>query len=232
VALLQSAAIPVGAMILLGAALWPSKPAAAAGAGAAEPAGYSAAALYNLANSYARAGKPALAVLNYERARLLAPEDADIDANLRYVRSAAHLAGATPGGFEHAVTAAASPTVIFWLGVLGILLIGSSALAATRMQRRRWIARTALLAGCALLGVTVANGVVLWPRLHQAVVLAAATPARATPVPMGDTLFVLPEAETVRMTAVHDEFVLVETAAGRAGWVARADLAPVVPRAP
>ena len=33
-------------------------------------------------NSYARAGKPGLAVLNYERAALLAPDDPDINANL------------------------------------------------------------------------------------------------------------------------------------------------------
>jgi len=31
--------------------------------------------LYNLANAYARAGKPGLAVLNYERAKLLEPND-------------------------------------------------------------------------------------------------------------------------------------------------------------
>ncbi len=45
---------------------------------------FSAASLYNLGNSYARAGKTGLAVLNYERASLLAPNDPDIQANLRY----------------------------------------------------------------------------------------------------------------------------------------------------
>src|SRR5580658_10885631 len=50
---------------------------------------YSADGLYNLANAYARAGKPGLAVLSYERAALLAPNDADIDANLAYVRAGA-----------------------------------------------------------------------------------------------------------------------------------------------
>ena len=54
---------------------------------------YSADGLYNLANSYARAGKPGLAVLNYERAALLAPDDPDINANLEYVRTSAHVAG-------------------------------------------------------------------------------------------------------------------------------------------
>src|ERR1700726_3799579 len=54
-------------------------------------AGYSAPALYNLANAYARAGKPGLAVLNYERAKLLDPNDPDIDANLRHVRESSGL---------------------------------------------------------------------------------------------------------------------------------------------
>jgi hypothetical protein len=46
---------------------------------------------------------------------------------------------------------------------------------------------------------------------------------------MGDPLFVLPEAETVHITATHDEYVLVQTRTGKTGWMARANLAPVVP---
>lgn len=53
--------------------------------------GYTAAALYNAANSYARAGKAGMAILYYERARLLAPNDSDIEANLRYVRASSRL---------------------------------------------------------------------------------------------------------------------------------------------
>jgi hypothetical protein len=87
-----------------------------------------------------------------------------------------------------------------------------------------------MVVGAALVGFTVSNGLVLWPKLHEAVILTAATPVRASPVPMGDPLFVLPEAETVRITAEHDDFLLVRTRAGRTGWVSRANLAPVVPR--
>ena len=47
---------------------------------------------------------------------------------------------------------------------------------------------------------------------------------------MGEPLFTLPEAETVRMTAAHEGFVLVQTRTGKTGWVASANLAPVVPR--
>jgi hypothetical protein len=45
---------------------------------------------------------------------------------------------------------------------------------------------------------------------------------------MGETSFVLPEAETVKMTAQYEDFALVQTRAGRTGWVSRANLAPVV----
>ncbi len=74
------------AMLIAGLALW----AAQAFAQPSQPR-YSADRLYNLANSYARAGKPGLAVLSYERAALLAPADQDINANLAYVRAAAHV---------------------------------------------------------------------------------------------------------------------------------------------
>jgi hypothetical protein len=70
----------------------------------------------------------------------------------------------------------------------------------------------------------------LWPRMHAAVVLVDQTPARVSPVPMGDTAFVLPEAETVTVTAQHEDFMLIRTRTGRYGWVARANLGAVVPR--
>jgi hypothetical protein len=46
---------------------------------------------------------------------------------------------------------------------------------------------------------------------------------------MGDPLFILKEAETVKMGAEHEGFALVQTRAGRTGWAARASLAPIVP---
>jgi hypothetical protein len=46
---------------------------------------------------------------------------------------------------------------------------------------------------------------------------------------MGDTAFVLREAETVTMTAEHEDFILIRTHTGRTGWVARASLGAVVP---
>lgn len=191
---------------------------------------YSADGLYNLANSYARAGKPGLAVLNYERAALLAPNDADINANLEYVRALARVPVESPGRFTR-IARAAGPTLSAWAGVLGVALVGGGLLAGRVAPRLRRAGFVGILLGLALMALTVSNALLLWPRMHEAVVLINQTPARVSPVPMGDTAFVLPEAETVMVTADHEDFMLVRTRNGLSGWVARANLGAVVPHA-
>jgi hypothetical protein len=189
---------------------------------------YSADGLYNLANSYARAGKPGLAVLYYERAALLAPGDEDIRANLENVRAAAHVPAEPRKRFTR-IAAAASPTLAAWIGVVGIALVGAGLLARRITPRFRRALTCGILLGIALIALTVSNAMLLWPRVHAAVVLIDQTPARVSPVPMGDTAFVLPEATTVTVTAEHEDFLLIRTRDGLSGWVARANLGPVVP---
>jgi len=190
--------------------------------------GYSSDALYNLANSYARAGKPGMAILNYERAAMLAPDDADVAANLRAVRASAGLP-AEPQAWLEPIERAARPATWAWSALIGVLAVGSSALAARLTARFRSLRRMAAVAGVALLGLTIVNGVIEWPRLHAAVVLVAGTPARATPAPMAEPLFSLPEGQTVRLLGEHEDFVFVQVTTGDRGWVSRASLATVVP---
>jgi hypothetical protein len=223
---------PKIALLILGLALWSGLTLAQQLQPAEPPQPsqprYSADGLYNLANSYARAGKPGLAVLNYERAALLAPDDADINSNMEYVRASAHVPTEPRTRFAR-VAQAASPNFAAWIGVLGIALVGVAMLAKRIAPRFRWLRAGAVLLGVALIALTVSNAVLLWPRIHEAVVLINQTPARVSPVPMGDTAFVLREAETVTMTAEHEDFVLIRTRGGLSGWVARANLGAVVP---
>jgi hypothetical protein len=192
-------------------------------------ADYSAPALYNLANAYARQGKPGMAVLNYERASLLSPNDPDIEANRSYVRTASHLPTPSRSAFDRVVRIG-SPSTLSWVGIIGLLIVGASALAAQMGFGHRWVRRLSVLLGISMISLTVCNGIALWPILHEGVVISASTPVRVSPVPMGDSLFVLPEAETVKITAEHEGFLLVQTSAGRTGWVSRSNVAPVLPR--
>jgi hypothetical protein len=194
-----------------------------------ELVGYSAAGLYNLANSYARAGKPGMAILNYERASLLAPGDPDIQANLRFVRASAHLPAETPDTLDR-IAKIASPFWMSLLGVLGLLIVGASLILAQLSSRHRLARGAATLLGVTMIGLTFCSALALGSRLHEGVVIAAATPVRVSPVPMGDPLFSLPEGEKVKITAEHEGFDLIETRAGRAGWISNSNLAPLVPR--
>lgn len=216
---------PTIAMLILGLGLWGAQSLAQQ----SQPR-YSADGLYNLANSYARAGKPGLAVLNYERAALLAPNDADINANLEYVRAHAGVRPEPRSRFAR-IAEAPGPILSAWAAVLGIALAGGALLAGNVTRRFPWLRFGGISLGGALIALTIANAMLLWPRTHAAVVLINQTPARVSPVPMGDTAFVLPEAETVTVRAEHEDFMLIRTRGGLSGWVARANLGAVVPPA-
>ena len=156
--------------------------------------GYSAPALYNLANAYARAGKSGLAVLNYERARLLEPNDPDIDANLRHVREAVGLPPEYRNRFER-MAEIASPRILAWVGVLGLLLAGTGALALRFYPRHRRKMAAATVLGISFLSLTIAGAITLWPIMHEAVVVTrSGTGSGVSPVPIAEQLFELPEA--------------------------------------
>ena len=198
------------------------------GCAVAQPTRYSADGLYNQGNSYARAGKPGLAVLSYERAALLAPDDGDIRANLEYIRASAHVPIEPSGRFAR-IAGAVRPTLAAWLGVVGMALIGTGLVATKGGLWIRWIRAGGIVAGAALVALAISNAMLLWTRMHEAVVVINNTPARVSPVPMGDTAFVLPEAETVSITAAYGDFILIRTRDGHSGWVASANISAVVP---
>jgi hypothetical protein len=190
--------------------------------------GYSAAALFNQANVFAREGKTGLAVLNYERAQLLAPHDADIGANLHLILANAGLPDAPENWFTRSLTYVPSNTLA-WLGSFGLVLAGLSILLVRLKPQRRLVFALLTLVGALLVISSIGSAIMMWPRLNEAVVIAHEAPARTSPVSVVETAFKLREGETVMVRAERQAFALVQTTAGRSGWVPRVDLAPVVP---
>lgn len=188
---------------------------------------FSAAALYNQGNAYARAGKPGMAVLNYERAQLLNPGDSDLEANLDAVRMAQHLPVA-PRAWPRRLAMFPNPTMAALLGMCGLVCLGLSVVVGRSLTQSRRATLAAAALGIALMALTVGQAAILWPALRAGVVIAHEAPVLVSPVPMGEALFVLPEAETVTLTAEHKDYVLVRTGTGRVGWVLGTNLARVV----
>jgi hypothetical protein len=191
------------------------------------PSIYSAPALYDLGNSYARMERPALAVLNYERARIFAPRDPDVAANLHTVREST---GSTAPGRgwlpEHARWA--NPNTMYWIGIFGLALAGTSLLLrGARSNHRAALGACAGLGG-ALVALAMFDACVTASVLRESVALFA-TPASASPISAAEPLFTVPLADVVKVQDRHDGFDLIIDSQGRKGWVASRDLEPVVP---
>jgi hypothetical protein len=190
-----------------------------------------AAALYDAGNAEARLGHLALAVLYYERARLLAPNDPDIAANLRQVRESAGLP-ATTGGWLLEHGRFASPNLMYWLGVLGLACAGVS-LVILRARRRaarqsyRVPLRIVAIVGGLFTLVSVGDALATNALLHEYVVLDTA-PATGSPVSNGAPLFTVSQADVVHAREQYQGFLLVTDSQGRRGWVAGTHLAAVI----
>jgi hypothetical protein len=191
--------------------------------------GYSAAALFNLGNAEARAGKTGLAVLHYKRAQLLAPDDPDIAANLHFIRAKTGLPDAPESWLTRSLTFA-RPNTLAWFGSFGLMLAGVSLLLVRVYPQRRVTFRTLTFAGTLLVAATIGSAITMWPRVHEAVVIAREAPAWNSPVTVAEPAFKLREGQTVSVRAEHQGFALVQTATGRSGWAARVNLSRVVPQ--
>lgn len=172
---------------------------------------------FNLGNALFRQEKFGLAILNYERARQLAPRDPDILANLRFARNRL-------GIEEHRsfLTAAVESRtlgewsryelVALWLTVLAV---------AGAIWLRR--ARSAMILIAVVAGVTtVATAGVLVVRERaapKAIVVNGKTEARFAPAADATVHFSLPEGAKVSVLEARGGWSFIERADRQQGWV-------------
>ncbi len=190
--------------------------------------GYSAPVLFNLGNAWLKAGEPGRAILNYERARVLAPRNDAITRNLGLAREQAGVAVPVPGTLERAAQSL-SWNALTWAGI-GALLVTCASIFLARLRPslpRGGLGFLTASGACALVLAASALAV-RWPELDRAVVLAPDAPARIAPANAAAVSFSLPGGETVRAQQAHGGFVLVRTADGRSGWVSEAQVARIM----
>ncbi len=192
-------------------------------------AGFESASLYyNIGNAYFKANELGRAILYYERARRLAPNDADILANLELARSL---------GADEIV-----PLPRFWLFRVGSwwmnlfprsLLIGLTAAAylmaagavvglVLRLGAASWGRRAAVVGGILVLvlGTTLAVRETGLGQARQAIVLAAEVGVQSAPSDdPALQLFVIHEGTRVRVDRRSEEWLEVVLDDGKVGWV-------------
>ena len=188
-----------------------------------------AALYYNLGNTCFRRHRMGEAILYYERARRLAPVDADILHNLRFVRANIVDRIAQPEqGFVESVlrvvhTAFALQTQLWALiALLTLMAILIALMLFTSRNARLWLSYLLGMAGvlCVMLGVSATLKIHYAERVVDAVILSPSVDAYNAP--QGDkVLFVAHEGSTVRVRRRMDEWSLISLPNGISGWVAQ-----------
>jgi len=203
--------------------------------------GYSAPLCFDLANAEAKAGHTGAAMLNYERARYLAPADRDIDHNLQLARKQA---GLEPNSYRWWQIALLSINWTVWLELMGTVLlliflaiIGSAytpILAATlKISPRllRNIFRAILFAGipiCLLLGYVELSTIGFNHRIVGVIVAPKQATLRRSPFDSADSIGKVPEGELVTVEDRHDDYLRIEGRDYHFGWIKQTDIEPVI----
>jgi tetratricopeptide (TPR) repeat protein len=186
----------------------------------------SGALFYNLGNAHLKDGRLGPAILWYERAARLTPNDPDLRFNLQYARSLAEDApGQGPAsmlrtfylwtsylGQSAVMLAAVIFNMLFWL-FLGVWVV---------TRRRLWF-RSALGTGLAALIVVAAAGVDLYAagRPSQGIVLPQKISIRSGLEDTSTELFKLHAGARVKVIDRRDEHYLIRFSPEKIGWVDR-----------
>jgi len=203
--------------------------------------GYSAALCFNLANAEAKAGHPGLALLNYERARYLAPGDSDINHNLQLERKQA---GLEPNSFRWWQVMMRSINWTFWLGLiltgLTLLLLALIGTAfATALSPLLNLPAPTLRKICKgifffVIPLTLLFGFIELAcigfnnRIEGVIIAPKEATLRVSPIDGSESVGTIPEGELVTVENRHDDYFYIEARDHHFGWVSKKDIEPVI----
>jgi tetratricopeptide (TPR) repeat protein len=200
--------------------------------------GYSAPICFNLANAEARAGHVGLAILNYERARYLAPGDADIDHNLQLARKQA---GLETDSYRWWQIVLRNLSINQWITIvdgclaliaLAVLVNAFSAGLAPRLglsvpALKKFVKGVLFVSiPCFLFFGYVA--LIAAPLRIEGVILTKDTTLRLSPFDSAERIGSLPEGDLVTVEESHDDYVRVAGRNNVFGWVEKKSVAPVI----
>jgi tetratricopeptide (TPR) repeat protein len=182
---------------------------------------------YNLGNAFFRQGKLGFAILNYERARRLAPRDPDILANLRFAeqRLGVDEVNTSPrAGARFLRSAIDSRTSTEWsvyeLAALWVMILTVGVcIYFPKIRTGFLVVAVASFVAFAASTFALSYGVIGDRTAPHAITVAAETEARFAPMPDSTVHFKLAEGTRVTVREDRGQWLFVERADGQQGWV-------------
>lgn len=190
---------------------------------------FSAKLYYNLANAYFRTGENTKAILYYNRALMLAPNDEDIRHNLAIAESLTKDSiDEVPEFFLKSWfrTVRNSLDERMWMALSLLFFAAALALGVLFMLAVRTSSRKCgfygMLAAVVLFIVTTSFAASQRRAMldrEQAIVMSTAAPVKSSPDRAATDLFVLHEGTKVRIVSTVDRWSEVVIADGKKGWI-------------
>jgi tetratricopeptide (TPR) repeat protein len=184
---------------------------------------------YNLGNAYYKTKQYTLAILNYERAKLLAPDDEDIEFNLqvanqKVVDSIQELPGIFIVRWWNALVN--SQTTDTW-AVLSIFsfIVFLTMLGFYFFAKTSEVKRITFWSGCFLIVFTIFSWTFAAKQKSRlinhsyAIVMQPTVTVKSSPSDKGTNLFVVHEGLKIRITDKLGDWVEIRLADGNKGWL-------------
>jgi hypothetical protein len=189
----------------------------------------SASVYFNLGNAYYREGRIGPAILAYERAKRLEPDDPDVQHNLRladlktvdriepvpelfliqWLRS---YDAFIP--FDVAFRTMMAGWIIFFLTLAGIFVVRN----VSALRTLRWLALVAVIL-LVLAGGTVGIHTLLSQGSDHGIIMAPVVTAKSSPDEQSINAFVIHEGLKVKLGDTLGDWVKITLADGKVGWV-------------
>jgi tetratricopeptide (TPR) repeat protein len=177
--------------------------------------------LFNAGNAEFKTGHLGKAIAAYRQAELLAPRDAELRANLAFVRNQVQGATLRETSWQKWVgtltlnEGAILTAAIFWalFALLALRQIKPALAPKLRTATRLTVALT-IFSG-AILGLQAANHF----SASVAVVTAAETTARSGPFDDAQNVFAVRDGAELKVLDRHDDWVQVANSVGKIGWL-------------
>jgi len=184
---------------------------------------------YNLGNAYYKTGQYTLSILNYERAKLLAPDDEDISFNLqvanqKVVDSIQELPGIFIVRWWNSLVN--SQTTDTWAALsIFSFIVFLTMLGFYFFAKTSEIKRITFWSGCFLIVFTIfswsfaARQKSTMVNHNYAIVMQPTVTVKSSPSEKGTNLFVVHEGLKVKITDKLGDWVEIRLADGNKGWL-------------
>ncbi len=184
---------------------------------------------FNLGNAYYKSNNIAHAILNYERAKKLNPDDEDIAVNLKLANQKIEdKIDAAPQLFlkewkddiVHLLTEKGWSVACILSVVIALILFGLYISSTNRsIKQLGFFGGTILILASVFLFFIARHKYDLTKYSSDAIITSASVTATGSPNEKGTKLFILHEGTKVNITQEDDDWVEIKIANGNIGWV-------------